>query len=362
MKKKILIVTLAQHGYNFCYQYYSKYLSLEYEVTILCMDSGFQRVGNLGANIKYINRIKYKVATGTINGWRLILKTVIMTHKESYDYLIIESFKKTVFFVGLLSKAKINIIDIQTGNLSKNKFFRFFHNFLLKVSTFSFDYITILNNDLAKYLHLDMKKILLVPLGSEIFSKSKKIFKDIHLVYLGVLDKRDIHLTIEGLYEFYLEFKNKINIKYDIIGPGSNETITKIMNTIDLLNLHDIVKYHGRKKHNEIGVYFDLSNIGVCFVPKTEYFENQPSTKIIEYGLSGLLCIATSTKENMKMINQNNGVLCEDNAASFYNALLKIHENHDKYFDEQIRDSFKNRHWSDIIENHLIKYLKSIKS
>jgi len=42
------------------------------------------------------------------------------------------------------------------------------------------------------------------------------------------------------------------------------------------------------------------------------YYDCQPATKTFEYILSGMVCIATSTYENKKLINNINGVLCND--------------------------------------------------
>lgn len=40
----------------------------------------------------------------------------------------------------------------------------------------------------------------------------------------------------------------------------------------------------------------------------TEYYDSQPPTKTFEYALSGLYVLATKTRENEKVITNDNGV------------------------------------------------------
>lgn len=75
-----------------------------------------------------------------------------------------------------------------------------------------------------------------------------------------------------------------------------------------------------------------------------------------------MVCIATSTYENKKLINNINGVLCNDNPESFARALEEIKENKHKYNSEAIRETLMNYTWENIIHNVMISTLEKINS
>ena len=58
----------------------------------------------------------------------------------------------------------------------------------------------------------------------------------------------------------------------------------------------------------------------------TKFYDIQTPTKTFEYIISGLFCIATNTTANKNLINKDNGILCDDNATSFSNALMKLYK------------------------------------
>jgi len=94
-------------------------------------------------------------------------------------------------------------------------------------------------------------------------------------------------------------------------------------------------------------------------VPQTPYYDVQPPTKIFEYALSGLITIATNTAENRRFITDMNGVICEDNADSFCDAMEKVYANLDEYNDRKIRESLKEYNWEKIVKNILIPILEN---
>src|SRR5690606_1611564 len=123
---------------------------------------------------------------------------------------------------------------------------------------------------------------------------------------VGSLNKRRIEDTIIGFRKFYSEYHEKTKIVYDIIGFGKNEK--DILNLIKEEKMEDVIGFHGRKHYYQLYEFFDKANIGVCYIPITDFFDVQPPTKLFEYALSGLFTIATKTKENEKFINPKNGV------------------------------------------------------
>ena len=110
--------------------------------------------------------------------------------------------------------------------------------------------------------------------------------------------------------------------------------------------------------HFELQPFFDSCNIGISYVPVTDYYNHQPVTKTYEYIMSGLVCLGTGTYENEIVINENNGVLCADNPESFARALKKISMNRGKYISTTIRNTIKNHTWESIVKTKLLPVLE----
>ena len=127
------------------------------------------------------------------------------------------------------------------------------------------------------------------------------------------------------------------------------------------MNLTSIVKTHGRIPHFKLKPFFDNANVGISYIPITDYYEHQPPTKTYEYILSGIPCLATNTHENIKIINEINGALCNDNPNSFAEGLMIIHKNELLFNSEEIRETLKNHTWKSIVNNILKPTLKGLK-
>jgi glycosyltransferase involved in cell wall biosynthesis len=207
---------------------------------------------------------------------------------------------------------------------------------------------------------LPQNKRAIVPLGANVLDDTIKQYDKMHLLYIGTLHKRQIEKTIEGFSRFHAMHGGKVSLRYDIIGFSHIEDdVDKIKDAIKKNNLSEIIKFHGRKHHQELKQYIKNATIGVCFVPQTPYYDVQPSTKIFEYALSGLITIATDTGENRKYINDVNGVICQDNENSFCAALEKVYESLGKYDDSKIRQSLSEYHWGKIVKNILLPILRN---
>jgi glycosyltransferase involved in cell wall biosynthesis len=223
-----------------------------------------------------------------------------------------------------------------------------------------FDKVITLSCNLAKLLKLPPQKTSIVPLGANVLDATIKQFDKMHLLYIGTLHKRQIEKTIEGFARFYAKYSGKISLRYDIIGFSHMEDdVDKIKSAVSKNNLNDIVKFHGRKNHQQLKEYIQNATIGVCFVPQTPYYDVQPPTKIFEYALSGLITVATDTAENRRFIKDVNGVICKDNSDSFYEALEIVYANRGKYDDSKIRHSLSEYNWEKIVNNILLPILRN---
>jgi hypothetical protein len=211
-----------------------------------------------------------------------------------------------------------------------------------------------------KKLKLNPTKCTIVPLGSDILSSKNKTYINFHLLYIGTLSNRNIYQTVNGLSKFIEENQDKkIEITYDIFGDGLKKDVERLAQSIKESKLDNIIKYHGRKNHYEIQDYFDKCNIGVSYIPITEYFDCQPPTKTFEYVNSGMVCLATATSENRVLINQENGLLFDDNEESFKEVLTKLYNNREKYNTAKIIDTLSSYTWENIVNNKVIPFMLS---
>jgi len=352
MKSKILVINpIHQYGYGAGYSYYPQYLKENFDVDFICLKKDKIIPNEPGFNVIYFES---KHNNKHIKLISFVIYCIKRSYLIKYNNIFCVYFSLS-FLIGLFGKSKNKIIDIRTGSLEKNKLYNFIGNTYYKISTIPFNRITVLSDSLRNRLKLSRSKTSIVPLGAIKISTQEKKYNQLNLIYVGVFTKRNIHLTIIGLANYIKKRATKLTVHYDIIGFGDKCDIELITKTIKDYNLDKIVILHNRKNHEELKLFFDVANIGVAFVPITDFFDVQPSTKIFEYSLSGMITIATNTHENKKLINSNNGYLCDDNPDSFSDTLCKLEKEIDKFNYDAISNSLSDYTWSNIVNHRLSK-------
>lgn len=355
MKKTLLLISPEQFGYLSDHYYYCKYLKDTFEINFLCFDKGYPKIQEENVNLIYLKFNHNKLRRLLF----FIYSAIRLTRKVNYDILLTDYFKM-VFIVGVLGKAKLKILDVKTGSLSDNIFIRWLFNKIILFSSLFFHEITVLSENLARCLKLPLRKTSIVPLGANELDETPKRYNKMNLIYIGTLYKRNIEKTIRGFSQFYEKHAAKLPIRYDIIGFSHEYSdVQNIRTAISNHNLDQIVMFHGRKNHQQLKDYIKNATIGVCFVPQTSYFDVQPATKIFEYALSALITIATDTSENRLLISSINGVICQDNAESFCDAMEMIYANLDNYNDIEIRQSLSRYNWANITRTFLLPILNN---
>ena len=347
-KKKLLIINKIQFGYITDYYKYCEYLNSRYKIKYVCFDTGLKKVFMDGVLIKYISHKGFKLFKGiryVFANLKIIrdFNGITMVH-----YFPGCSFLKIIFF-----KKKM-IVDVRTFNVSKNNLKRKFYNWILIKELHFFNHVSIISKGLA--LKTKLKKISILPLGSDVISKVKKNYKNLNLLYVGTLVDRNIIESVKGVRHFLNKMDYKI--KYDIIGGG--DELDEIKKYITQNNLDNIVTLHGSLFRSELKPFFDKCNVGVSFVPMYSYFDLQPPTKTFEYCMSGLYCVATSTSENNRIITSKNGILIKDDSNSFSDALEQLTINNKFIKEQEVRDSLSEYNWNSIVNNKLDKILKSL--
>ncbi len=352
--KKILIINPGYFGSYVDTIYHALYLKNNYSVTYFGINEKDDFYKMDGIDYVLINNSKYRL----FSKLKFLICLYNVLQKNKYDLALMNYFMGCSI-TQLLSIRTPIILDIRTSFICKSNLKRFIFNLFLTFEAFFFNNITVISEGVRKYLKIKNSAHIL-PLGAFSNPFSEKSYEAINLLYVGTFKERNIHETIIGFSKFYLEYKAQINIKYTIIGSGTEEENNYIRNLIEELKLSNIVNYLGYINHNEIHQYFKQSNIGVSYIPITRFFNFQPPTKTFEYLMNGLIVIATKTSENCKAINNTNGILIKDNAESFYNALVNLNSNINKFAAKEIFESSQKYSWESIVSKNLTKYLEQI--
>lgn len=353
MAKNLLFITKKQFGYQTDYYKYVVYSKNEFNITYCSFDNNEKKVEEENVNLVYVPASDSYL----MRGFLFLFNSIKLIRDRNFDLIMIMNFDYC-FLLKLIFFRKRFILDLRTSAISFNKYKRFYNNTLTKINTFFFKNVTVISEGIARKFRLNNYKIL--PLGAEVISETLKDVSCFKLLYIGTLKNREIHKTIKGLKIFLDNHPDIQSLNYHIFGYGKPYEENLIKHYIHYYNLMNRVFFHGYKRHEEMKDYFDSCNVGISFVPITPYFEYQPPTKTFEYLLSGMVCIATRTHENKKIINKENGILCDDNSVSFSEALESLFKNKDSFDSETIRSSVIGYKWENIVRNKLKKIINDV--
>jgi glycosyltransferase involved in cell wall biosynthesis len=352
-KKKLLIINGAQFGHSSGHYFYCRYLSDKFTIRYICYDRGLNRLTLDGVDVHYVSFRGSKLHRSL----RFLSECVRQSIFIKPDILFVTYFIPC-FLLALFCKSKKRILDIRTGSLNRNRIFRKLENFRIFFQSLFFSHVVILSESMRNKLFLSTKKSRIVPLGSELIVERNHDFAEINLLYVGALDDRNITETIKGIQLFFEKNEIKtIELSYTIIGFGSESETIKIENSILENSLSDFVKFKGRKTSEELVPFFELSNIGVAYIPRTPWYDCQPTTKLFEYMLAGMPVIATKTSENRLFVDETNGVLINDTPEDFCNGLTNIFNRRNSFNSHKIRKSVEAYTWENIVNTNLKPFL-----
>lgn len=353
MSNNILFIHKTQFGYHTGSYKQCEYLRNNFNITFLCFESGRKIINLENVKVKYISNKGTRVWRGII--FLLTAMKLIISFK---GVIFILYFDHCEVLKSLFPKKKM-ILDIRTLSISPNKISRARYDCQLRKACSYFDHITVISEGVRSKLQLDENKSSILPLGADSISKSNKDFSELKLLYVGTLSGRHIEDTINGFSSFCTLHPEIDKITYDIVGDGYENELNELGDLVDSLGLSDTIKLHGRIPYDELQPFYEKCNVGVSYVPITEYYEYQPVTKTYEYILSGMVCVATGTFENKLVINTRNGIICKDEAKSFAEALETLFDNRGEYDSSIIRMTLSDNTWDKIVEKRLLPILKS---
>lgn len=217
--------------------------------------------------------------------------------------------------------------------------------------------VKFISEGIKNKIGLAKKNFHILPLGSDVISTTPKSYNKFRLLYVGTFSGREIDKTIKG-FSLFLKKHKDVNLFYDIVGDGCNGELDLYKQLAHNLGLDKYIHFHGRIPHSELTSFFDKCSYGISFVPLTEYYDHQPPTKIFEYVLSGLFCVATATSSSKELINEDNGLLIDDTVEAFADALEYIYIHNENIIMDKIQSSLSEYTWYKIVNEKLIPILK----
>lgn len=353
MKQKLLIINKDSFGYHVDTYKYCQYLRDRYDITYICIEPSKERIESFeNVRVIYTTNKLPRVLRGAYYTIYCILFSLFYKGKIFVKYFETACLIKRVLFW------KKMILDIRTLNISPNENIRKNYDTKLIKTCKYYNHVSIISKGLRDKMKIDSSKTSILPLGADIISNTNKIFDQINLLYVGTLSGRKIEDTIEG-FKLFTKKNPDNNFTFDIVGNGYNNELENLTQLVRDYQLSNRIKLHGFIPNNKLKPFFDKCNIGVSYVPMTEFYNHQPPTKTYEYILSGLFTIGTSTHCNKEIINSNNGILIEDNPESFSQALEYIYLIRDLN-SEKIRETLLEHTWEKIVNNILVPILNKI--
>lgn len=350
--KKLIIINREQFGYHIDNYYYCYYLRGIYEINYICFDYGKRKIKLNCVDIFYVSNNNSKIRR-YLRFMRSCFHSLI-----GCNSIVFVKYFQGASILKFLFPNHVFVLDIRSASVNPSIIKRYLYDSILKIEAMTFENITVISEGLRKKLALNHAKTKILPLGAiEISGKAKK--NDyIKLLYVGTLFNRNIEETIYGLNSFIS--KTNVKIEYTIIGEGINNELEELKSLVNKLGLTQQVKFTGYVPQYKLSDYFDTCNVGVSFIPITDYYNFQPPTKTFEYLMSGLPTIATRTTENMQIITEQNGILINDNRNSFEEGLLRFLGNIGRFDDAKIRKSVKKYKWENIVKDNLTPYLNQL--
>ncbi len=353
MKRTLVIINSEQFGYNPATYYYCKYLRNRYKVTYIGWDHGLKKINMPGVRIEYARR-----SGGLAIRVVRFLKKILVLTSSTNSIIFIKHFKGISTIIRLARRHNPLVLDIRTGSIESNRLKRFIADCIIKFESKLFKNVTVISQSLASRLGL-IRRATLLPLGADIISETNKSFTDLNLLYVGTLYNRNIDQAVKGFAGFYQNHRKDISTQFTIIGAGLGSEVEFLKSLVKKLHIDDVVHIIGRVPHDQLQKYFDSHNVGVSYIPITDYYDVQPATKTFEYLLSGMPVIATANYENKLAINESNGIVTGDTAEEFSQGIVDLYNKRSLYNSSRIRNDAYGYKWENIVADLSI-YLESI--
>ena len=353
-KENLLIICRYQFGYHTDRYKWAEYLRSTHDITFISL-AGRPKIYMDGVTTKYVKSIGPRLLRG-IMFFLYTLWNVLLFKGQ----IIICYYPGCIIYKKLMPWKKM-ILDLRTLTVTGDKAQRSAGDKKIKECVDLYDYVTAISEGLRDKIGAPKEKTAILPLGADIVSSTDKCFNELNLLYVGTFMNRDLDKTIRGYAKAIKQLPPGINIHYYMIGKGFNGELEEYQELAKKLQIEQYITFPGYVQHEELKSYFEKCNIGVSFVPITEYFEYQPVTKSYECILSGLYTIATATYSNKEIINDENGILIQDTEDDFARAIVEIYNKRNAIDSKEVRETLIKSQWKFIVQDTMVEILKRFK-
>lgn len=353
-KDKLLIICRYQFGYHTDRYKWAEYLRLTHDITFITL-AGRPKIYMDGVTTKYVESIGPRF----IRGLMFVLYTLwnVLLFRGQ---IIICYYPGCKIYKKLMPWKKM-ILDLRTLTVTGDKEHRSVGDKKIKECVDLYDYVTAISDGLRDKIGAPKEKTAILPLGADIVSSADKFFNELNLLYVGTFMNRDLDKTIRGYATALKQLPSGFKIHYYMIGNGYNGELEQYRELTKELGIENQVTLPGFIQHEELKFYFDKCNVGISFVPITDFFEYQPVTKTYECILSGLYTIATATYSNKEIINDENGILIQDTEDDFARAIVEIYNKRNTLDSKKVRETLYESQWKFIVQNIMVDILKRFK-
>ena len=338
---EVRVICQSQFGYHLDTWYYCKYLSkYSHVVSYICWDYGLKKKSIDGVEVHYVSR-----SGGSIARYLRYLYVVLFQSIKSPNSVV---FIKYFPGCSLLSPfMKKSLLDIRTASVVGSSYMRMLWDNILKLESLVFSNISIISRPLAESLKIK-REVSILPLGADVISNRRDFIQGLGILYVGTLSGRNILDTLIAVKEF--KNNSSTDIHYHIVGDGWRGELDDLKQYVKSNNLSDSVTFYGYVHHDDLCDIYSKCNIGLSYIPMTEYFDNQPPTKTYEYLLSNLFVIATETSENFRILksNRSGSLLIKDNSSALVDALLELEESK-RYLGCENQSKYESSNWKNIV-------------
>ena len=290
------------------------------------------------------------------------IKVIIFIYKNKFDIYYIHGNKLNFFLPFFFPRRKF-VYQLVTSSVSKSPIRRWRDDSLKKFNLYFMKYIIVKTKWVADFYNLPKSKVF-ETVGAWGFNEiletnTVNIENELKLVYVGTFNNRNIFETIEGI-RIYLDRNPSVNVRYILMGYGSEEETKRLLTTIEKMKLEEQVRFVGFGDEYKIKKYFSECNVGISYVPIVEYYNNVLVTKTYEYILSGLPVIATQTNENKKIVNDTNGVLINDTPEDFCKGLELLYKRKKGYNSQKIKSTLSDFTYKNKVKNEYVPIFMKI--
>ena len=279
---------------------------------------------------------------------------------KSYDVVYVYRFRGC-FALRFARPGRPMILDIRSGSVGPSRFRRCLNDIMIRFDAKYFKNVTIISEGLRKKLGIAARKAHILSLGADRYELPEKTFDAFHLLYVGTFNQgRRLETTIRAFARLYHERDGEIEMTYTLVGGAQRQELAFLQQVAVDAGVGHVVRFPGFVSHERVVDYLASCNIGMAYVPITEFFDHQPPTKTFEYLMAGMPVLATGTTENRRVITEANGIVTDDSEDAVFAGLQKLLITRHRFNSPEIRRSVEQYCWEDIVLKNCLPYLEGI--